>query len=91
MTDLDFTAAVVVLAELRPGSEDRPCAHCRVMTREELLVEADVRLWPMDEICEACSEALLSDLEDEHLSERELRQREAAIRAGGTGDWLDES
>lgn len=65
MTELDFTAAVVVLAELRPGSEDRPCAHCRVMTREELLVEADVRLWPMDELCEECDEMLRSDLADE--------------------------
>lgn len=89
MTELDFAAAVVVLAELRPGSEDRPCAHCRVMTRGELLVEADVRLWPMDEICETCESELLGDLEDEHLSERELRQREAAIRVGG-GSWLEE-
>lgn len=65
MTELDFTAAVARLAELTPGTEDRPCDHCRVLTRVELLVEADARLWPMNELCEECDEMLRGDLADE--------------------------
>jgi hypothetical protein len=84
-----FIAALCTLAELPPHAEERPCDHCRVLTRDELLVEADVRLWPMSELCEECDEMLRSDLEDEFLSERELRRREAAVRIGG-GGWLEE-
>lgn len=67
MTELDFTAAVALLARLRPGAEpdERPCEHCLTWTRVELLVEADVRLWPYEELCETCDGDLLSDLEDE--------------------------
>lgn len=89
--DREFTAAMVTLAELPPGAEpdERPCQHCRTLCREELLVEADVRLWPMEEICETCNAELLSDLEDEMPSDAELRRREAAVRFGG-GGWVDE-
>lgn len=60
-------SAVITLAELRPGAEpdERPCQHCRTMCREELLVEADVRLWPLEELCEECDEMLRADLADE--------------------------
>lgn len=63
--ELEYCAAVAVLASLRPGAEDRPCNHCLVMTREECLVEADVRLWPMGEVCEECDEMLRAGLADE--------------------------
>jgi hypothetical protein len=61
VSELEYVAAV---ATLEPGSEDRPCNHCLTLTRDELLVEADVRLWPMEELCEECSALLLADLED---------------------------
>lgn len=63
--ELDFAAAVAALASLRPGSDERPCNHCRAMTREEFLVEADERLWPMEEVCEECDVILRADLADE--------------------------
>lgn len=63
--ELDLAAACAAMASLPPGTDERPCNHCRVMTREECLVEADVRLWPLEELCEECDEMLRSDLADE--------------------------
>lgn len=67
MTELDVVAAMALMDRLRPGAEpdERPCEHCRELRRDELLVEADVRLWPYEELCETCDEDLRSDLADE--------------------------
>lgn len=87
--DLAFARALADMASLAPGCDDRPCSHCLALTRVELLVEADARLWPMEEVCETCSAELLSDLEDELPSDAELRRRESAVRFGG-GGWLED-
>jgi hypothetical protein len=63
--ELDFTAAVALLATLEPGSEDERCCHCLTLTREELMSDADERLWPMERLCDECDEMLRSDLADE--------------------------
>lgn len=99
MSELDFAAAVALLSTLEPGSDDGVCCYCKTVTREELLHDADERLWPMERLCEGCAEALQSDLDDELPMELEIRWREAMGRVGGLradadvllgNGWLDD-
>lgn len=65
--DLELSVFCALLAALPPGADpdERPCEHCLTWTRVELLVEADVRMWPYEELCKTCDEDLRSDLENE--------------------------
>jgi hypothetical protein len=95
MTELDFTAAVVVLAELRPGAEpeELPCTECREVCHVDDMVDCG-DIAPLAGLCCATCEAkLLADLRDEMPSDGELRRREAAVRGGlriAPGEWIDE-
>jgi len=91
MTELDFTAAVVVLAELRPGAEpeELPCTECREVCHVDDMVDCG-DIAPLAGLCCAeCEARLLADLRDEMPGDGVLRRREAAIRVGG-GSWLGE-